>query len=204
MERIVWTSHFFTNEAWFHLYGYFNSHNSRVWSATNPYEIKDTTLHDQKVGVWCVILRNRIIGPIFFSDTINSKPYSKVIFYLFIGPFKEDEISHGYFQKGIATAHTALVFPWGCCATCSGTKIFKGYLASTVPWYYALWLLFVGSIERRNLQRPSWRSPRTEKRNIANFIRNIPSIEMSRVFANETKPVDTCVQARGGHFQHLL
>ena len=32
-------------------------------------------LHDQKVGVWCAIARSRIIVPIFFEDTINSKRY---------------------------------------------------------------------------------------------------------------------------------
>jgi hypothetical protein len=52
MERIFWPSHFFfTNEAWFHFSCYAISQNSRVWSATNPHEITDTPLYDEKVGV---------------------------------------------------------------------------------------------------------------------------------------------------------
>jgi hypothetical protein len=43
---------FFADEARFHLYGCANSQNSHVWSATNPLDIKDTPLHNQKVGVW--------------------------------------------------------------------------------------------------------------------------------------------------------
>jgi hypothetical protein len=42
------------------------------------------------------------------------------------------------------------------------------------------------------------------KKAIANIIRNIPSIKLLRVFANEVKPVDTCLQEHRGHFQHLL
>jgi hypothetical protein len=63
---------FLTDEVWFYLSGYV-SQNSRVWSATNPYEFKDTPLHDQKVGVWRSTSRNLIIGPISFDDTINSE-----------------------------------------------------------------------------------------------------------------------------------
>jgi hypothetical protein len=73
MERIFWTSH---------LSGYVNSQNNRVWSAANPSEIKDTPVHDQKVGVWRAISRNLIIGPIFFDDTINSEWYTVKWFFI--------------------------------------------------------------------------------------------------------------------------
>jgi hypothetical protein len=39
---------------------------------------------------------------------------------------------------------------------------------------------------------------------IANLIRNIRQIELSRVSAHITRRVDGCLQARGGHFQHML
>jgi hypothetical protein len=39
---------------------------------------------------------------------------------------------------------------------------------------------------------------------IANSIRNIPLIELSRVCENKIRRVDTSQQARGVHFQHLL
>jgi hypothetical protein len=40
----------FTDEAWFHLNGYINSQNSRIWSAHNPHCLQQTTLHRQEVG----------------------------------------------------------------------------------------------------------------------------------------------------------
>jgi hypothetical protein len=42
--------------------------NNHVQSVTNLHEIKDTPLYDQKVSVWCTILQNWTIGPIFFND----------------------------------------------------------------------------------------------------------------------------------------
>jgi hypothetical protein len=71
MERIFWTPlFFFANEAWFYFSGYVNSQKSRVCSATNSREIKDTQLHNQKVGVWCAISRNLISTP-YSSVTLS-------------------------------------------------------------------------------------------------------------------------------------
>jgi hypothetical protein len=50
---------FYTDETWIYIIsGYVNSHNSRVWPATNSYEIKDTPFHDQKVCVGCHIRKS--------------------------------------------------------------------------------------------------------------------------------------------------
>jgi hypothetical protein len=57
---------FFTDEAWFHLSGYINVQNNRYWSSINPRQTFEVPLHDQKIGVWCVITASRIVGPIFF------------------------------------------------------------------------------------------------------------------------------------------
>lgn len=71
---------FFTDEAWFHLSHYVSSQNSHVWSVTNSHDIKDTPLRDQKVGMWCATPWNRIIGPIYLSNTVNSEQYCKRFF----------------------------------------------------------------------------------------------------------------------------
>jgi len=47
-----WDVTFFTDEAYFHLSGYINSQNSRVWCAHNPTAFHDSPLHDEKIGVW--------------------------------------------------------------------------------------------------------------------------------------------------------
>ena len=66
---------FFTDEAWFHLSGYTNTQNSITWATENLYETFEKPLHDQKIGVWCVLFRSRIIGLIFFDSIVNSDRY---------------------------------------------------------------------------------------------------------------------------------
>src|SRR5579872_1536680 len=55
---------FFSHEAWFHLSGYVNSQNMRMWSTDNPHVFTETPLYAQKIGVWMAVSRRRI-GPIF-------------------------------------------------------------------------------------------------------------------------------------------
>jgi hypothetical protein len=73
----ILTMAWFTDEAWFHLSGYVNSQNTR------PCAFTETPLHPQKVGVWCAISAERVIGPIFFERTVNSDVY-KDIFMTFV------------------------------------------------------------------------------------------------------------------------
>lgn len=70
---------FFTDECWFHLSGYTNSQNMRMWSAENPHYFIEAPLHPQKIGVWAAISKRRIIGPIFFEG--NNKLFTNVCFY---------------------------------------------------------------------------------------------------------------------------
>jgi hypothetical protein len=97
---------FFSDEAWFHLSGYINSQNSRICGTTNPHRFIESSLHPQKIGVWCAISRKRIIGPIFFEKTINSEEYVSIL-QKFVPELTEEEIRHGYLQQDGATAHTA-------------------------------------------------------------------------------------------------
>ncbi|PNF34202.1 hypothetical protein B7P43_G17545, partial [Cryptotermes secundus] len=62
---------FFTDEAWFHLSGYVNSQNNRIWSSENPNVLHEKPLHCQKIGVWCAVSRRRIVGSIFFSPDLS-------------------------------------------------------------------------------------------------------------------------------------
>lgn len=63
----------FTDESWFHLSGYVNSQNMRMWSAENPHFFIESPLHPQKIGVWAAVSQRRIIGPIFFEGKLKKK-----------------------------------------------------------------------------------------------------------------------------------
>ena len=96
-----------SDKAWFHLSGYLNSQNSRYWSAHNPRQIFEVPQHDRKIGVWCAITSHRIIGPIFFTDTVNSQRYIEDIITPFTEKLTDYEWQYAYFQQDGATAHTA-------------------------------------------------------------------------------------------------
>jgi hypothetical protein len=59
----------FFADAWFHLSGYVNSQNARIWAAEYPHTVHEEHLHSQQIGVWCVVSRRQIIGPIFLTVT---------------------------------------------------------------------------------------------------------------------------------------
>ncbi|PNF39169.1 hypothetical protein B7P43_G01315, partial [Cryptotermes secundus] len=96
----------FSDEAWFHLSGYVNAQNSRIWASESPHEIAESSLHPQKVGVWCAISGLRIIGPIFFDTTVDSTLYCR-IFYDFVQQLDDVELTQGYFQQDSQTCHTS-------------------------------------------------------------------------------------------------
>ena len=89
---------FFTDKAYFHLSWYINSQNSHVWCAHNPHVFHESPLHDEKIGIWVGMSCRRIVGPIFFSETLNSQWYCDNIVYPFIVQLKEDDIDKAYFQ----------------------------------------------------------------------------------------------------------
>lgn len=115
---------FFSDEAWFHLSGYVNSQNMRMWSGENPHYYTEVPLHSQKIGVWAAISRRRLIGPIFFEGkyftiyvtfknltfqlvgTLNAERYRLEILTPFLETLLDDELAQGYFQQDGARIHT--------------------------------------------------------------------------------------------------
>lgn len=197
---------FFTDEAWFHLSGYVNSQNSRYWCSENPHISHEKPLHDVKVGVWCAVSAKKIIGPIFFNETINSERYIQQILEPFFLELSPNEKFHGYFQQDGATAHTAN-------ATINRiTEVFEDRIISRncpVPWParspdlnpcdFYLWGKLKDVAYKNN--------PRTAEElqeNIRSSVQAITKEELFLVSNNLLKRADKVLEAGGGHFQHLL
>jgi len=97
---------FFTDEARFHLSGYVNSQNTRIWATENPHTVHEEPLHSQKVGVWCGVSRRRIIGSILFEQRVTTEVYLQ-IFNEFANQLTDNELTTGYYQQDGATCHTS-------------------------------------------------------------------------------------------------
>jgi hypothetical protein len=82
-----------------------NSQNSRFWSSENAHLFHEVPLHSQKIGCWCAISGKRIVGPIFFSETVTAEKYQEIIMQ-FISLLKEEE-RFCWLQQDGATLHTA-------------------------------------------------------------------------------------------------
>jgi len=55
----------FNDEAHFHMSGFLNKQNSRLWGTENPQQIEPCQMHPERVTVW--LLEWRCFWPIFFS-----------------------------------------------------------------------------------------------------------------------------------------
>lgn len=66
----------FSDESTFTLNGEVNRQNCRYWAEENPHWMREGhTQWPQKVNVWAGIIRDRVIGPIFFEQNLNGARY---------------------------------------------------------------------------------------------------------------------------------
>ena len=80
-----------------------------IWrhvATEHPHEIHEVPLRSEKTGVWCAISRRRIIGPIFFHETLNTARYLEIS-NEFVNQLDDDDLRNGYFQQDGATCHTS-------------------------------------------------------------------------------------------------
>ena len=57
-----------SDEAYFHLGGYVNKQNCRIWASENLKMLIEKPLCPQRVTVWCGFWAEGIIGPCFFEN----------------------------------------------------------------------------------------------------------------------------------------
>jgi hypothetical protein len=89
---------FFYNETWFSLRGEVNCQNSQYWSAENPRLIHELLF---------MTSARRIIGPIFYDDTVSGARYVINVLSQFFAELTEEERLYSVFQQDYAAAHTA-------------------------------------------------------------------------------------------------
>lgn len=103
----------FSDEAHFHLDGFVNRQNCRIWGSENPHVIVQKQMHPQRVTVWCGFWAEGIIGPYFFQNeagqavTVNGARYRNMITRFFLAELEDIDVEAMWFQQDGATCHTA-------------------------------------------------------------------------------------------------
>ena len=64
----------FSDEAHFHLGGYVNKQNCRIWGSEQPHANVERPMHPPRVTVWCGFWSGGIIGPFFFENEATPLP----------------------------------------------------------------------------------------------------------------------------------
>jgi hypothetical protein len=103
----------FSDEAHFHVGGYVNKQNCRIWGSENPREFVQKPMHPLRATVWCGLWRGGIIGPYFFENedgqtvTVNGERYRHMLTSFVWPQIDEDELDELWFQQDGATCHTS-------------------------------------------------------------------------------------------------
>ncbi|XP_031327482.1 uncharacterized protein LOC116158782 [Photinus pyralis] len=194
---------FYSDEAWVHLSGYVNSQNYRTWAAENPHIFVETSLHPQKVGVWVAMSRRRIIGPIFFYETINGERYRAILHQAIEENLQDDELQHGFFQQDGATAHTANETLRYLQEFYGDRIISTGLWPPSSPDLTPLDYFLFGRI-KNNIFKNRLHTLEELERAIRQEINDVTQDELERVFENMKRRVNLCLEVNGGHFEHLL
>jgi len=98
----------FSDEAHFHLGGYVNKQNCRIWGSENPHVIMEKPMHPQLFGM----IFGGIIGPFFFENeqgaavTVNGERYRAMLNEFLLPKFEEEDIDDIWFQQDGAPCHT--------------------------------------------------------------------------------------------------
>jgi len=146
--------------------------------------------------------RRRIIGPIFFNATITTAAYME-IFNTFVNQLDNEELSIGYFQQDRATSHTSHASMAEISLFFGDRVILKGlwppHSPDLTPPDYFLWGYLKGRVYQNK--------PRTMdalKANITEEIQAVTADVLARTFQNMARWVQSCLDANGGHFQHVM
>jgi len=150
----------------------------------------------------CGMSRRRIIGPIFFDATITTAAYME-IFNTFVNQLDDEKLAVGYFQQDGATFHTSHASMAEIQSFFGNRVISKGLRIprspDLTPPDYFLWGYLKGGVYQNK--------PRTIdalKANITEEIQAVTADVLARTFQNMARQVQSCLDANGGHFQHML
>jgi len=167
-----------------------------------PNTIHEQSLHSEKIDIWCGMSRRRIIDPIFFDATITTAAYTE-IFNTLVNQLYDEEFSIRYFQQDGATSHTSHVSTAEIHSFFGDRVISKGLWPPRSPDLTPPAYFLSGYLKGR-VYRNKPRTTDALKANITGEIQVVTADVLARTFQNMARRFQSCLDANGGHFQHML
>ncbi|CAK1579984.1 unnamed protein product [Parnassius mnemosyne] len=202
----------FSDEAHFHLDGFVNTQNCRIWDSENPHAIHEKQMHPQRVTVWCGFWSGGVIGPYFFENeaeiavTVNGIRYRNMITDFLWPQLDGMDLDNMWFQQDGATCHTAHEtidllqqrFPEHIISRNSDVN-WPPRSCDLTPCDFFLW----GFVKSRVYANKPETIPEL-KSEIQRVIGEIQPHLCAKVMENFMKRVMACHRSRGGHLPDIL
>lgn len=202
----------FTDEAIFTNNRIINFHNNHVWADANPYSVMETRhQHRYSLNVWLGIFGDRLIGPVFLPNRLDSATYMHFLSNI-LPPLLEnvpliDRVNQWFMHDG-APPHFAIVVRNFLNATYNNKWIGRG---GPVPWPprspdlnpldFCIW----GYLKSLVYSRPTNNVDDLQQRieNECQTVAQNPGI-FERIRASFKRRCEACVQMAGGHVEQFL
>ena len=202
----------FTDEACFSRNSIINYHNNHIWAENNPHALIENNFQEQfSFNIWVGIVGDYLIGPHFLPPRLNGEEYRR--FLEFVLPELLEEIPamerfRMWYMHDGAPPHFSVVARQFLDENYHNRWIGR---AGPHPWPprspemnpldYFLWGHIKALVYKTPIQ--SEEDLRNRIINSCDIIKNTPGI-FRRVRNSMMRRLDGCIEAEGGHFQHLI
>jgi len=146
--------------------------------------------------------RRRIIGPIFFDATVTTAAYME-IFNTFVNQLDDEELSIRYSQQDETSSHTSHVSMAEIQSFFGDRVISKGLRPPRSPDLTPPDYFLCGYLKGR-VYRNKPRTIDALKANITEEIQTVTADVLVRIFQNMARRIQSCLDANGFHFRHML
>nr|XP_022910373.1 histone-lysine N-methyltransferase SETMAR-like [Onthophagus taurus] len=146
--------------------------------------------------------RRRIIGPVFFHDTVNAERYQALL-QEFIEQLHPDELQQGFFQHDNATAHTARTTERFLQEFYDDRVIGRGCWPPRSPDLTPLDFFLFGHL-KNSIYKNRLHTLEELEDAIRQNVQQITGKQLVHVFDNMKRRITLCLENNGQHFEFFL
>lgn len=205
-ESILWS-----DESSFTNCGIFNRKNKHYWATGNPHLVQEIRPQVRfKINIWCGLVADRVIGPVFLENNLNSVRYLHLLQHDLESLLDEVPLAVinkiKWFQQDGCPAHNALIirnylnerFPENWMGT-YGPVLWPPRSPCLNPLDYFLW----GHLQNKVYYNHCNNIQELRQRIIDAFQTVSPDM-VRHAIRQIRERTNRCIENQGGHFEHLM